>query len=98
MVSVQKKDHDSLRFLWFHNVNKQPDVTILTFTHVIFGVNSSPFLLNATKDDHNAEGCSKRSIPSMWENFFLPSMLKMSVSAKMMLNQCTSSTSNQSQE
>ena len=53
MVSVQEKDHDSLRFLWIDSVNgEKPDVIVLRFTHVVFGVNSSPFLLNATIDHH----------------------------------------------
>lgn len=53
MVSVQEKDRDSLRFLWTRNVNgEKPDVIVLRFTRVVFGVNSSPFLLNAMIDHH----------------------------------------------
>ena len=51
MVSVQEKDRDCLRFLWTCDVNgEMPDVIVLRFTRVVFGVNSSPFLLNATID------------------------------------------------
>ena len=53
MVSVQEKDRDSLRFLWNRDVNREmPDVIVLRLTRVVFGVNSSPFLLNATIDHH----------------------------------------------
>ena len=53
MVSVQEKDRDSLKFLWICGVNgEKPDVIVLRFTRVVFGVNSSPFLLNATIDHH----------------------------------------------
>ena len=53
MVSVQEKDRDSLRFLWTRDVNgASPEVVVMRFTRVVFGVNSSPFLLNATIDHH----------------------------------------------
>ena len=53
MVSVQEKDRDSLRFLWTHDVSREaPEVVTLRFARVVFGVNASPFLLNATIDHH----------------------------------------------
>ena len=53
MVSVQEKDRDSLRFLWTRDVSKEvPEVVAFRFARVVFGVNSSPFLLNATIDHH----------------------------------------------
>lgn len=53
MVSVREGDRDSLRFLWTHDINKEvPEVVTLRFACVVFGVNSSPFLLNATIDHH----------------------------------------------
>ena len=53
MVSVQEKDCDCLRFLWTCDVDgEMPNVIVLRFTRVVFGVNSSPFLLNATLDHH----------------------------------------------
>ena len=48
-ICVDKQDQDVLRFLWFDDVAKpQPKVQILKFRRVVFGVSSSPFLLNAT--------------------------------------------------
>ena len=49
MVSMAEKDRDVLRFLWVDDVTKEePEVIALRFTRVVFGVSSSPFLLNAT--------------------------------------------------
>ena len=53
MVSIAAGDRDSLRFLWTSDLQKEsPEVTILRFTRVVFGVNCSPFLLNATIKHH----------------------------------------------
>ena len=53
MVSVAPVDRDVLRFLWIGDVNEpHSEITKLRFTRVVFGVSSSPFLLNATLDHH----------------------------------------------
>ena len=53
MVSVAEEDRDVLKFLWFDDPRKKnPDIIILRFTRVVFGVSSSPFLLNATIAHH----------------------------------------------
>ena len=53
MVSMAEKDRDVLRFLWFKDaLADQHDVIELRFTRVVFGVSSSPFLLNATLRHH----------------------------------------------
>ncbi|XP_068756729.1 uncharacterized protein [Montipora capricornis] len=52
-VSIAEEDRDVLRFLWFDDVKKEsPRVIVLRFTRVVFGVSSSPFLLNATVRHH----------------------------------------------
>ena len=49
MVSVSAKDRDALRFLWVDNVHETtPKVLTYRFIRAVFGVSSSPFLLNAT--------------------------------------------------
>ena len=51
-VEVDPEDRDCLRFLW---VEKPPDLTrlvIYRFCRVVFGLNASPFLLNATLQHH----------------------------------------------
>ena len=42
-----------LRFLWIDDINRDmPRVVMLKFTRVVFGVFSSPFLINATIKHH----------------------------------------------
>ena len=49
MVSVNPEDRDMLRFLWIDDISEEtPKIQVFHFTRVIFGVSSSPFLLNAT--------------------------------------------------
>ena len=53
MISVAENDRDALRFLWVDDEARDlPDIRVLRFTWVIFGVSSSPFLLNATIKFH----------------------------------------------
>lgn len=48
MVAVEERDRNSLRFLRSLNPeDEDPEVIILRFALVVFGVTSSPFLLNA---------------------------------------------------
>ena len=53
MVSIAEEDRDCLRFLWVDNVSSPlPRDIALRFAQVVFGVASSPFLLNATLRHH----------------------------------------------
>ena len=53
MLSMDKKDQDSLRFLWVEDTHvEQPKILVYRFTRVVFGVSSSHFLLNATINHH----------------------------------------------
>ena len=52
-IEIHPEDRDSLRFLWVNDVKSpEPEVTILRFKRVVFGCNSSPFLLNAVLRHH----------------------------------------------
>ena len=52
-VSVCEEDRDVLRFLWFDDVSQEkPEIVVYRFNRVVFGVTSSPFLLNSTIDYH----------------------------------------------
>ena len=52
-VEVAKKDRDSLRFLWVDDISsKEIKPVEYRFCRVVFGVNCSPFLLNATVQYH----------------------------------------------
>ena len=53
MVSVAKVDRNILRFLWLDDVwSEHPKAITIRFTRVVFGLSSSPFLLNATIRHH----------------------------------------------
>ena len=53
MVSMAERDRDVLRFLWVDDVTRNdPEIIAYQFTRVVFGVSSSPFLLNATIRHH----------------------------------------------
>ena len=53
MVSVSEEDRNVLRFLWVDDVGSDsPTTQVLRFARVVFGVSSSPFLLNATLQYH----------------------------------------------
>ena len=63
MVSITPKDRDVLRFVWFDNIQSDnPEFRVFRFKRVVFGVASSPFLLNATVR-HLMEGYEE-SFPS----------------------------------
>ena len=85
MVSVQEKDCDCLRFLWTRDVDgEMPNVIVLRLTGVVFGVNTSPFLLNVTIDHHVQK---YQEIDPLFVDkliFFPQSMLMTSASAQMM--------------
>lgn len=53
MLSVNERDRESLRFLWVVDpFAEPPEVVTFRFNRVVFGVSSSPFLLNATVKHH----------------------------------------------
>ena len=53
MISVNKDDRDSRRFLWYDNVNSETaEMITYHFTRVVFRVSCSPYLLNATLKYH----------------------------------------------
>ena len=63
MVSIKPKDRDVPRFIWFDNIQSDnPEFRVFRFKRVVFGVASSPFLLNATVR-HHMEGYEE-SFPS----------------------------------
>ena len=53
MVSISPSDRDALRFIWLDDIHKDnPKEVVYRFCRVVFGVTSSPFLLNATIKQH----------------------------------------------
>ena len=52
-IEVHPDDRNCLRFLWVNDVSSQsPSIETYRFNRVVFGVNSSPFLLNAVLRHH----------------------------------------------
>ncbi|RUA05998.1 MAG: hypothetical protein DSY43_03210 [Gammaproteobacteria bacterium] len=51
-IEVQEEDKDSLRFLWADDPSDLSKISVYRFCRVVFGVSSSPFLLNATLQHH----------------------------------------------
>ena len=52
-IRVQEQDRNALRFLWIESFEKDdPKLLLYRFCRVVFGVISSPFLLNATVRHH----------------------------------------------
>lgn len=46
-ITISEKNKDFLRFLWFDNVySEQPKIVRNRFARILFGVTSSPYLLN----------------------------------------------------
>ena len=52
-IEVDKQQRDLMRFLWIEDIdNEDPNIIIYRFCRVIFDINCSPFLLNATLKYH----------------------------------------------
>ena len=52
-VRVRPEECDYLRFIWLDGINKDnPRLVIYRFVRLLFGLNSSPFVLNATIRNH----------------------------------------------
>ena len=52
-IQVREEERDLLRFLWYEDINSdQPDLVKFRFTRLVFGLVSSPFVLNATVRYH----------------------------------------------
>eukprot|EP00794_Sanderia_malayensis_P012189 gene12189-biopygen9725 len=77
-IEVDPKDRDCLRFLWKTNLEgDDSDIMIFRFNRVVFGVNSSPFLLNAVLRNHieTYEHCDPEFVMKMKESFYVDDMI-----------------------
>ena len=74
MISVSEKDRDAQRILWVDDINKEtPDICKFRFTRVVFGVTSSPFLLNATIQHHlkKYESSHKELVENLLQSIYV---------------------------
>ena len=52
-ISVNEEDRNCLRFLWINSVDEEhPEIVIRRFRRILFGVNTSPFILGRTIHHH----------------------------------------------
>lgn len=77
-IEVDKRDRDCLRFLWCEDVHK-PDskIVVYRFCRVVFGLNASPFLLNATLRHHisNYKDVDPEFVRKMIESFYVDNLV-----------------------
>ena len=73
MVSVSKHDRDSLCFLWTRDLTSD-NLELATYrsTSVVFGVSSSPFLVNATATIHHHMSSYTETDSVFVKKFLLP--------------------------
>ena len=72
MIQVAKADRDVLRFLWINDLTcEDPSTVVKRFNRVVFGVTSSPFLLNVTVRHHV---CNYEAEDPQFVNDFLSSL------------------------
>ena len=65
-ISVNPADRDKLRFLWFKNIEgEKPEIVQYRFCRLVFGLTSSPAILNGTVQHHLSQ--YKQSEPQVAE-------------------------------
>ena len=65
-IVIEESDRNLLRFLWFKNVkDEQPEIVQYRFCHLVFGLTSSPAILNAVIQKHLS--CHRDSEPQIMQ-------------------------------
>ena len=88
-IEVHSKDRDCLRFLWVDDIHKpEPQIVVYRFNRVVFGVNSSPFLLNAVLRHHieKYQESDPEFVVKMKEGFFVDDLVTGSSSTELALD------------
>ena len=75
-VEVDKVDRDCLRFLWLKHV-QNANSAIEVFCHMVFGLNSLPFLLNASLRYHFSKykELDPKFVQQMLESFYVDDLV-----------------------
>ena len=79
MVSMSPEDRDVLRFLWVDDPSSNdPNIVIYRFTRVVFGVSSSPYLLNSTIQHHLMQYSSSHPdiVAKLLESFYVDDLVR----------------------
>lgn len=77
-IEVDKEDRDFLRFLWLDGVSDpSSEIVVYRFCRVVFGLNASPFLLNATLRHHMSKfkGEDPEFVRRMIESFYVDDLV-----------------------
>ncbi|XP_065068275.1 uncharacterized protein LOC135693670 [Rhopilema esculentum] len=77
-IEINQEDRDCLRFLWLDGINKtEPKICIMRFRRVVFGVNSSPFLLNAVLRHHigKYQNVDPNFVSKLTESFYVDDLV-----------------------
>ena len=70
-IGIVPNDRDFLRFLWIDDLeNENPCLVTYRFCRVVFGVNASPFLLNATLQHHIKQCATNPELAEVLLNSF----------------------------
>ena len=77
MIAMSQEDRDVLRFLWVDNpLSSNPNVIIYRFARVVFGVSSSPYLLNSTIQHHLKQYSSRPEVVAkLLESFYVDDLV-----------------------
>jgi hypothetical protein len=70
-IALHEKERDVHRFLWYNG----KDVRTMRFARVAFGVNCSPFLLNATIKYHLGKQQNSKVVQELRENLYMDDWL-----------------------
>ena len=73
-ISVNPNERDFLRFLWFNSIESDdPEIVVLIFTRLVFGLISSPFALGATVRHHLSkyENFDKESVAEVIRSLYV---------------------------
>lgn len=76
-IGIEKEDRDVLRLLWIDDLQKEnPELVIYRFCRVVFGVNASPFLLNATLQRHiNHYRADDKFVENLLQPFYVDDLV-----------------------
>ena len=76
-VEVDVQDRDCLRFLWMEKPPDLSHIVVYRFCRVVFGVNASPFLLNATIRHHikKYEECDPGFVQRLLDSFYVDDLV-----------------------
>ena len=77
-IEINPEDRDCLRFLWLKDIkSKDPEIVVYRFNRVVFGCNSSPFLLNCVLRHHimKYEEDDPEFVNNMLKGFFVDDLV-----------------------